>query len=553
MAGAPGGDRSSATPRTCRRCAPAPSPGRRSTPWRATDGADPTMPRWMPDGKSILFVRFEPDAEGFLHPDLFLWTPEDRLRSGGSPSGPTCATPTRRRTAAGRSPCATATASPRSCGWTLRRARSAPLTEPSGRSVYDRPRVSPDGRRVAFARHREGSWRLVVLEIGGGTATELAARRRGRSPLRPGARTAARSTPVVGLRGFIDLWAFPVDGRRARAAHPHPGRRPGSRPAPDGSALFYLSLEPDGFDLRRLPLPPEGSRGRQPALRTCRPISRRRPAAHSGRLPEPFAHAEVAAGRAVRPGPAGAVPAAWRQRLVSRRRLGAGGARRRRGGPARLAGPGRDRRAGLARGRRPGRRLAGLAGRVGLPSLPPRRSGRRRRRTCPAAATCSTSTAGAIELCASRDWQWSGGAAGLGRPRRSGTRSSRVDRDGSSGAAHRFALRRLGRLPPLGRSGGCNRASRRHSKAGRTEGAAAPGPAGAARRRLSLGHDDNRLRPLLAARLLAGPRLRPSTSTSSAARRPPCSPRRPRRPHRRARPAGRAPCWARSTRGSGPS
>ncbi len=40
------------------------------------DGPDPTSPRWMPDGKSILFVRYEPDTEGFLHPDLFLWTPE---------------------------------------------------------------------------------------------------------------------------------------------------------------------------------------------------------------------------------------------------------------------------------------------------------------------------------------------------------------------------------------------------------------------------------------------------------------------------------------------
>ena len=35
------------------------------------DGVEPAMPRWMPDGRSILFVRFEPDAEGFLHPDLF--------------------------------------------------------------------------------------------------------------------------------------------------------------------------------------------------------------------------------------------------------------------------------------------------------------------------------------------------------------------------------------------------------------------------------------------------------------------------------------------------
>ena len=30
----------------------------------------------MPGGESILYHRFEPDARGFLHPDLFLWTPD---------------------------------------------------------------------------------------------------------------------------------------------------------------------------------------------------------------------------------------------------------------------------------------------------------------------------------------------------------------------------------------------------------------------------------------------------------------------------------------------
>ena len=40
------------------------------------DGIPATMPRWMADGRSILCVRFEPDPQGFLHPDRFRWTPK---------------------------------------------------------------------------------------------------------------------------------------------------------------------------------------------------------------------------------------------------------------------------------------------------------------------------------------------------------------------------------------------------------------------------------------------------------------------------------------------
>jgi len=42
------------------------------------DGGGITSPRWTRDGKSILFTHEQPDREGFLHHDLFLWTPATR-------------------------------------------------------------------------------------------------------------------------------------------------------------------------------------------------------------------------------------------------------------------------------------------------------------------------------------------------------------------------------------------------------------------------------------------------------------------------------------------
>jgi hypothetical protein len=69
-------------------------------------------------------------------------------------------------------------------------------------------------------------------------------------------------------------------------------------PAPDGSALFFLSLEPDGLDLRRLSLPAPAApvRGELSAeLAPAVPPPAPEP-------PEPFARSEVAPGRQYGPG-----------------------------------------------------------------------------------------------------------------------------------------------------------------------------------------------------------------------------------------------------------
>jgi hypothetical protein len=272
-----------------------PLPRKRLHTLPARDGVEPTMPRWMPDGESILFVRFEPDPRGFLHPDLFQWTPESgevrRLtREAGlrdpdpAPDG-SWAVATRNRNGFSQI-----------VRVDLATGATRDLTEPSVETVYDQPRVSPDGRRVAFARHREGSWKLVVLEVDGGRTTEL-------SPPPDGTVASPAWSPdgrtvyaVVGQTGFIDLYAFPADG----AGGPVPLTRTQGATfsptlAPDGSGLFYLSLEPDGLDLRRIALPAQAAAeappvqfpaGLAPAIRPPEPAA-----------PEPFTEAEVPEGR----------------------------------------------------------------------------------------------------------------------------------------------------------------------------------------------------------------------------------------------------------------
>ncbi|HLX10018.1 MAG TPA: hypothetical protein VKY89_19365 [Thermoanaerobaculia bacterium] len=226
--------------------------------WTAAAGGDPAMPRFMPGGRSLLLVRFLPDGEGFLHPDLFAWRPEagemrritrqaDLRDPDPAPDG-TWAVAVRDRF--GLSQLVTVD---------LASGEVRELTPPSQDRVYDRPRLAPDGHRVAFGLHEGGGWKLAVLEVGAdraaGSEVELA------PP--PG---AAASSPawspdggtlyaVVGRGGFLDVYAFALRGGAPPAAFTRTqGGAFAPAPTPDGKGLFYLSLEPTGLDLRRLDL-----------------------------------------------------------------------------------------------------------------------------------------------------------------------------------------------------------------------------------------------------------------------------------------------------------
>lgn len=269
------------------------------------DGADPTTPRWMGDGNSVLFVRFAPDAEGFLHPDLFRWTPEsgavdrfthqaDLREPDPSPvaADPDWAVAVRNRDGASSV-----------IRIDLKTGAETVLAGPSLDQVYDRPRISPDGRRVAYARHGEAIWRLVVHDLASGQETVIVPPADGTVASPAWSPDGPTLYAAVGDRGFIDLWAFPLTDEqppvrltRTQGAALSPVATPA---APDGQAIFYLSLESEGPDLRRLFLP--GTAGVPPAQATgtaalpgdLAPVVR--PAAPSPQ--PPFALAELSPGR----------------------------------------------------------------------------------------------------------------------------------------------------------------------------------------------------------------------------------------------------------------
>lgn len=216
-------------------------------------GAEPFTPRWMPDGESILFTRFEPDADGFFHPDLFLWNPEeesvrrvtrfaDVREADPHPDGGSAVAVRNRH---GYSQLVSVD---------LQSGAVDPLGEATLGPAHHAPRWGPDGSTIAFLRHERGRWRLFLRDRSG-AEREISTPQD--SVIAQPAWGADSSTlyAVVGTDGFIEIHRFDLD----RGSAAQLTRSFGASLAPallrDGSALFYLSVEPDGLDLRRLDSP----------------------------------------------------------------------------------------------------------------------------------------------------------------------------------------------------------------------------------------------------------------------------------------------------------
>jgi Tol biopolymer transport system component len=256
--------------------------------------AEPFTPRFLPGGEAILFVRYMPDGDGFLHPDLFRWAlatgKVERLthladvrEADASPDG-TWAAAVRNRHGFSHL-----------VRVNLESGDVLEITPPSIEVEYAQPRVSPDGARIAFARHERGAWKVVVRDLASGREVELPTGG-GATVAYPawgaGGRTVFAS---VGGGGFIDVVAFASDGGGVGERVTNTvGAALAPAPTPDGSALFFLGLQANGLDLRTIALPqlPAGSHGAAlaaglaPAVRPAPPPA-----------PVPLATAPVAPGR----------------------------------------------------------------------------------------------------------------------------------------------------------------------------------------------------------------------------------------------------------------
>jgi hypothetical protein len=235
------------------------TPARREPVWTLprSGGFSASDPRWMPDGRAVLFSRRAPDADGVLRWDLYRWDYErghvarvTRLSdvSDADPApGGAWAVAVRGRfgeSALVRVDLATGRA----------RELDAALPVAEAWPVWSHPRVSPDGKRIAALLHAGRRWRLVTLPADGGEASEV--------PL-AGFPVSEPAWSPDGSRLFVTedapgIWNL-VAADAGGAAAPVPltrvtGGAFGPAPSPDGKTLFFLDLRARGVHLRRLEL-----------------------------------------------------------------------------------------------------------------------------------------------------------------------------------------------------------------------------------------------------------------------------------------------------------
>jgi len=228
--------------------------------YKPPGGGDIENPRWTRDGLSIIYTHKQPDADGFLHHDLFRWNPAtgqtERLThradvKDADPIDATHAVAVRSRF--GQSQIVIVD---------LTTGAVTPRTEPSLDVVYSHPRAAADGR-IAWAEHANGEWRVAVDGKPCGTDTLVCAFQKP-APLpivgafSPEWGPSGTLFAAVAGRGFIDIAR--VDQSGASFVTRSAGMALSPAPSSDGS-LYFMSLDPDGFVVRRLadpaPLPPQ--------------------------------------------------------------------------------------------------------------------------------------------------------------------------------------------------------------------------------------------------------------------------------------------------------
>jgi len=218
----------------------------------ATRGA--SQPRFMPDNNSLLFTSKRYDASGRLRPDLYLWDHEEETERRVTVLADV-------RTADPSPDGTFAIAVGLNWGRThlvrvdIETGETSTVTEPDVDVVYDRPRISPDGNRVAYLIQRGAGWEVEVLDFGSGETVALGGGAGAGIPTHiawgPDSQSLYAS---VGVGGFIEIHEILAGGGRGRQITRSRGAAVAPAPTPDGESVFYLSLDYTGLELHKIEL-----------------------------------------------------------------------------------------------------------------------------------------------------------------------------------------------------------------------------------------------------------------------------------------------------------
>ncbi|HJU66069.1 MAG TPA: hypothetical protein VJ596_10350, partial [Gemmatimonadaceae bacterium] len=217
----------------------------------AAGGRSHEEPRFMSDGKRILVVRFEPMGDGSLRPDLFIWNHETgalhRVTHG---AGIRHADPSPDGSFAVGDRCLNG-----SCDIVridLASGNVQTLVAGTPDTAYYRPRLSPDGERIAVSMHAGGRWRVGLVDARGGTPTVLAAGddvERYDAAFLPQGDTLVLVSERGGIAN-LERMALSTGGNMPLSRVTGAARDP--EPHPRDGSIYFLLLHAEGLDLQRL-------------------------------------------------------------------------------------------------------------------------------------------------------------------------------------------------------------------------------------------------------------------------------------------------------------
>ncbi len=218
---------------------------------RAARGRAADAPRWMADGERLLVVRDEPVGDGASRPDLFVWNRRSgrlkRVTKGAGirtadpfPDGRTAAAV---RCAGGV--CDLVRVNLENGSWTR-------IVAGSPTVVWHRPRVSPDGRRIAVAVHRNGGWGVSIVDAL--TGDEQSVRYAdGAARYAPSWTPDGRLVAVSEAGGIANVEVADLAGQSPQLVTRVTGSVAAPEVAPNGD-VWFLNLHARGYDLRRTTL-----------------------------------------------------------------------------------------------------------------------------------------------------------------------------------------------------------------------------------------------------------------------------------------------------------
>jgi hypothetical protein len=239
-----------------------PPPKRVLASLKAAGGSPYESPRFLRDGR-VLVWRLTPAGDGATIPDVYIWNTQTHdvhrvtHRAGvrdpdPAPSG------------------AWAVATQCRHGWcdlvrlNLADGQVTPIAAGSPDTSYSRPRLSPDGTRVAVGRHIRDGWRVVIIDL---NPSSRPVHEQTIQPISTQAEVNEYDPAWVGSSSLV----FTSDASGApqvEAADISAGTRrrlsavSGAAVAPDAdrrdSSVWFLSLYSRGYDLRRMPVTAPG-------------------------------------------------------------------------------------------------------------------------------------------------------------------------------------------------------------------------------------------------------------------------------------------------------